>query len=150
MKNYSILFLIFLFASCNWAKEKTIKTVNKTGELVAEGGSEFVEGFKKGIEKNIQQQIKIAESLTAKGVATSKVSYSETDSSTLISIYIIFNENFNGGISMNLFDQENLEYGRSIVKYKASKGDAKYIDFSFDKKTEIEKNGKIILDYIVE
>ena len=57
MKTYFILFTIFLFASCNWAKEKTINTVNKTGELVAEGGSEFVEGFKKGIEKDIQEQI---------------------------------------------------------------------------------------------
>ena len=149
MKNYIILISLFILTSCNWAKEKTINTVNKTGELVAEGGSEFVEGFKKGIEKNIQGQIVVSENLKSKGISTSKITYTETDSSTLISIYFIFDQDFEGGISAKLFDKENMEYGRTFTKQIAKKGEAFYIEFNFDKKTQIEKNGKLLLDFLI-
>ena len=38
-----------LFGACNWAKHKAKETVNKTGEVVAQTGSEFVNGVSKGI-----------------------------------------------------------------------------------------------------
>lgn len=38
--------------SCNWAKEKTKETANKTGEVVATAGSEFANGVAKGVEKH--------------------------------------------------------------------------------------------------
>ena len=45
---YLFIILAFTFSSCNWAKQKTKETVNKTGEVVAKTGSEFVNGVSKG------------------------------------------------------------------------------------------------------
>ena len=44
---YLLIILALTFASCNWAKQKTKETVNKTGEVVAKAGSEFVNGVSK-------------------------------------------------------------------------------------------------------
>lgn len=37
----TLLILTFATSSCNWAKDKTKKAVNKTGEIVGKTGSEF-------------------------------------------------------------------------------------------------------------
>ncbi len=49
---FVLLFLsICLSVSCNSFKEKSKSTINKAGEVVAEAGSEFADGVKKGLKK---------------------------------------------------------------------------------------------------
>ena len=56
MKNILFIMLIVSLFSCDWAKRKTKETVNKSGEIVAKTGSEFVDGISKGIEKTFQNE----------------------------------------------------------------------------------------------
>lgn len=65
---YIILLLTVSLCSCNWAKEKTKDTVNKTGEVVAKAGSEFADGVAKGVEKTFQNKVVVSDKLAKQGL----------------------------------------------------------------------------------
>lgn len=63
---YVVLFFAIAITSCNWAKQKTKETVNKTGEAVGKAGSEFASGVIKGVEKTFTNEVKFSDELTKK------------------------------------------------------------------------------------
>jgi uncharacterized protein with FMN-binding domain len=147
MKNLFFVTLI-LFASCNWFKEKTKQTVNKTGEVVAQTGSEFVDGVTKGVEKSFKNNILISDDLKQKGISVGKVIINSSDTSTdnILTAYLIFDKDLNQILVAKVFNDDNKEYGRATKQIKAKKGEAKYIDFVFDKRTNIDGRGQINIE----
>ncbi|MEN9521656.1 MAG: hypothetical protein RL065_33 [Bacteroidota bacterium] len=145
----NIVFIGFvLLASCNWFKEKTKETVNKTGEVVAQTGSEFVDGVSKGVEKSFKNEIIISDDLKQKGLNVGKVIINSSDTSTdnILTAYLIFDKDFNQNLVVKIFNDDNKEYGRVTKEIKTKKGEAKYFDFVFDKRTNIDGRGKIIVE----
>lgn len=142
---YLIFTVAIITASCNWAKQKTKETVNKTGEVVGKAGSEFANGVAKGVEKTFENEVKISERLTRQGLQSGKTIINSTDSSTdnVITAYLIFNENIDQEITVKVLTPAGQEYGRVKQKIKGKKGDANYIDFVFDKRTNIDGKGTI-------
>ncbi|MBS1915947.1 MAG: hypothetical protein JST87_06690 [Bacteroidetes bacterium] len=147
MKNISVI-LLLIFVSCNWAKQKTKETVNKTGEVVGKAGSEFANGVSKGIEKTFQNEVVIPDDLKNKGFKTGKIIIRSSDSTTdnILSAYLIFDNDFEQDITIKVFSQEGQEYGRATQHIKGQKGEAKYVDFIFDKRTDIDGKGKLAFD----
>ena len=147
MKHLFII-LVFTTLSCNWAKQKTKETVNKAGEVAAKAGSEFADGVKKGVEKTFTNEVILSDHLKKNGVHTGKIIISGTDSTSdnIASVYLIFDATFDENISVKLLNEEGVEYGRTSVKISAQKNEAKYIDFVFDKRTNIDSKGKLIFD----
>jgi len=145
---YSFIILTLLFLSCNWAKQKTKETVNKAGEVAAKTGSEFVDGVAKGVEKTFQHEIVISDELKKQGIETGKIIIRNTDSATdnLLSAYIIFDKDFNKNITIKVINDEGQEYGRATQNLQGKKGEAKYVDFLFDKRTNIESRGKLLFE----
>jgi hypothetical protein len=145
MKPVLLLSVIFLSASCNSFKEKTKSTINKAGEVVAEAGSEFADGVKKGVEKTFTTQAVLSADLTGKGLQTGKIIISSTDSTTdnIVSAYLIFNGDINQPVTLKVFTDAGQEYGRVTQPVKGSKGEARYVDFIFDKRTNIDGKGKL-------
>ena len=147
MKQLQIFALIMsvICASCNWTKEKTKEAANKTGEAVAKTGAEFVDGVSKGIEKSFSNEIIISEKLKADGLQTGKMLITGTDSTTdnILSAYLIFEKPFNQEITVKVFDEQGLEYGRLSKPVSGITGEGKYFDFVFDKRTNIDGRGKI-------
>jgi uncharacterized cupredoxin-like copper-binding protein len=143
-----IILCIILFASCNWFKEKTKQTVNKTGEVVAQTGSEFVDGVSKGVEKSFDNEIKITDEVRKKGLSIGKVIINSSDTSTdnILTAYLIFDNDFNQSLVVKVFNTDKKEYGRVTKEIKAKKGEAKYIDFVFDKRTNIDGRGQINIE----
>ncbi len=137
-----------ILVSCNWAKDKAKETVNKTGEIVAKTGSEFVNGIQKGVEKTFSNEVEIAEKLKAKRIKSGKILINSTDSSSdnIITVYFIFEDNFSQSITAKVFDEKGLEYGRANAMVIGKSGDAKYFDFNFDKRTNIDSKGKIVFE----
>ena len=133
------------FASCNWAKEKTNQTVNKAGEVVAKTGSEFAEGFKKGVEKTLQHTLQLSDELKKKGLSTGKVIITSSDSASdhILSAYLIFDQPIEQAVTLTLFSEDQQEYGRITQTIKGQKGEAKYIDFVFDKRTHINEKSTV-------
>jgi len=146
MRSSVILFFVALtITSCNWSKEKAKEAANKTGEVVAKTGSEFADGVSKGIEKSFSNEIILSEALTKNGIKTGKIIIRSTDSTTdnIISAYLIFEKDFDQKVLVKVFDENGLEYGRTTQTVTAKANEARYFDFVFDKRTNIDGKGKI-------
>jgi hypothetical protein len=143
-----LFFAVSLFAfSCNRAKQKAKDAINKTGETVGAGVSEFADGVKEGVTKTFDCRLELSKDLAASGVSTGKFSieYDSATASKLI-VYFIFEKDFNKTVSAKVFDTENKEYGRTSLTISGKAGEAKYFDFFFDKRTDIESRSKILFE----
>lgn len=143
-----VLGAALIFSSCNWAKQTTKETVNKTGEVVAKTGSEFVNGVSKGIEQTFQNEVIMSEELKAQGLKSGKIVILGTDSSTdnILSVYFIFDKDFERNVCIKVISSEGQEYGRKTMLVKGSRNEAGYYDFVFDKRTNIDSKGKLTIE----
>lgn len=146
MKYYIIVLITLLLSSCNWAKQKTKQTVNKTGEVVAKAGSEFVNGVSKGIEKTFDNEIELPDDIKNQGIELGKILITSSENATdnIVSIYFIFNNDFEKELILKVVNESGQEYGRKTELVNGKKGEAKYIDFIFDTRTNIDSKGKLI------
>ena len=53
---------------------------------------------------------------------------------------------FKQNVSVKVFDQNGQEYGRVSLLVEAKKGEAKYFDFIFDQRTNIESKSKFVIE----
>ena len=74
-----------------------------------------------------------------------KIINPEALSSELLTAYLIFDQDFRQNVTVKVYDQNGFEYGRTNVDIDAKQGEAKYIDFPFDKRTEIENKSKFVI-----
>ena len=148
MKNIFLFISITLLTSCNWFKQKGKEVANKTGEAAATVSSEFVEGASKGIEKTFVNEVVFADGLKKSGIQPGKIIITSSDSATddIVRAYLIFNNDFQKEITVKVFSPEGIEYGRVKEIISAKKDEAKYIDFVFDKRTNIDSKGKITFE----
>jgi hypothetical protein len=145
---YIFLIFVITLVSCDWVKQKTKETVNKSGEIVAKTGSEFANGISKGVEQTFTAEVNIDSKLLDKGISTGKIVIRGTDTTNdnIVSVYLIFNKPFNQKITAKVFTQDGLECGRVTQTVVGNKDDAKYVDFVFDKRTNIDLKGKIVFN----
>lgn len=134
---------IALCSSCN-IKDNAKKAINKTGETVGKVGGEFAGGVADGVTQTFQSTLTISEDLQKQGLSSGKFTINE-DTHT-ISIYLIFNKDISKTITAKVFDKEWAEYGRCNTEVAAKKGDAKFIDFRFDDRTDFEMNSNFVLE----
>ena len=148
MKKILTILILTSLSSCNWFKEKTKETINKSGEIVSKTGSEFINGVSKGVEKTFKNKIEISEELKKLGLNAGKIviNNSENGTNNILSIYLIFENKMEKHVTVKVFDENNQEYGRITKIIKGNNGEAKYIDFEFDKRTNINGKGKINLE----
>lgn len=144
--------IIFLFVvsaallSCGNAKEK----IKGAGEKVGEGTSEFFSGVAEGVDNTRQCKVELAPSFTAHGISMGKftVHAPETDakSNNMVSIYLMFEQDFRGPVTLKVFDPKGLEYGRLNQEIAGTKGQATFFDFIFDPRTDIEPGSRIVVE----
>lgn len=140
--------LILAVSSCDWAKNKTKKAINKTGEIVGKTGSEFGDGIYKGVKNTFENDVKISDQLTAKGLEFGEIIVKSTASATdnILTVYVIFNKNFDQEITIKVFNENGKEYGRLTKKVKGEKGEARHIDFTFNNQVNIGAKGNITIE----
>lgn len=139
-------------SSCLHFGEKTkdvaLKASADVGEAVGKTSSEFVKGVKEGIDETFGCKVVLSENLVNGGLSTGKY-FITNDSSTAtknkVSVYLIFSKDFTGTITAKVTDEANMEYGRKPVQVKAKQGDAFFVDYIFDKRTDIESRSTITL-----
>jgi hypothetical protein len=145
---YLLIIIAITVTSCNWAANKTKHAVNKTGEVVAKAGSEFVQGASKGVEQTFRNEVVLSDALERAGLSTGKITINSTDSSTdnILTAYLIFQNDFDRKVRVRVLDDAGQEYGRTTQTIKGTAGEAKYIDFVFDKRTNIDSKGKVVFE----
>lgn len=153
MRKISVVLMImsvftFTMTSCNWVKNKSKETVNKAGEIVGRTGSEFGDGIYKGVKKTFENDIKIADQLKNKGVEFGEVLINSTDSTTdnVLTVYVIFKEDFDQEITFKIFNESGKEYGRLTQNIKGEKDKPQHFDFVFDKHVNIGIKGNITIE----
>ena len=139
--------LIFSF-SCDKVKEKTKETINKSGEVVGKASTEFIEGVTEGVDRSLDCSILLSEPLIKKGVEKGKFTIHNLSEghNNLLSLYLIFNKDVKGDIWVKVYCKKGLEVGRSMLNIEAKSNDAKYFDFNFDKRTNIEVKSLISIE----
>jgi hypothetical protein len=144
----AILCLSLLVFSCNRVKDKTMEMINKGGETAGKTATEFFEGVTEGVDKTLQCEVSVSQTLKEKGLRTGKFSI-ESDSldgrNNVFTVYLIFDKDFNGPITAFTFDKNGAENGRSTLQVEGESGEARFVDFYFDKRTYIEAKSKIML-----
>lgn len=137
-----------LLTSCNWFKQKTKDTVHKAGEVTAKAGSEFADGVAKGVEKTFENEVSFSDELSKQGLKAGRVLVLNSDSATdnVLSAYLIFDADLDRKLIVKVFDEKGLEYGRLVQQVTGHKGEARYVDFIFDKRTNIDGKGKLTFE----
>ena len=128
--------------SCNQLKDKTKQAINKTGETVGKGASEFFNGVAEGVHQTFQCRVELADSLSVAGLGFGKLKIAGEPGANdnILTVYLIFNNDFSRELSVKVFDESGNEYGRTRLQVDGKKGTAAYADFVFDKRVEIENN----------
>ena len=144
----SILAVLVLIVSCGRIKEKAKETINKSGETVGKTATEFFEGFSEGIDKTLQCEVSLSQSLMDKGLKTGKfaIENAEGGSNNQLTIYLIFDKDFKSSVTAKAFDKNGLEIGRTKIDIEGKANEAGYFDFIFDKRSQIEVKSKIVLE----
>jgi len=144
----TILIILLLLFSCNRIANKTKEGINKGGEVVGESATEFFEGVSEGVDKTLECKIVLSDDLQIKGLKTGVYDIESLTSgnNNKLTLYIIFDENFNKNVIAKAFNKSGLEIGRSTTTISGKKGDANYFDFLFDERTDIGFRNKITLE----
>lgn len=143
------IMLIGLVFSCSRVGNTAKKAINKSGEVIGKGASEFIEGVKEGVDKTLDCKIILSQKLKNSGIQTGKFSINNDSidgKNNVLTIYLIFDKKFNGEIIAKVNDKTDLEFGRKKMNIEGEEGEAKYIDFIFDKRTYIEAKSKITIE----
>ena len=144
-----LLLLIGACISCTRVKNTAKEVLNKSGEAVGSSSSEFIEGITEGVQRTIDCEIILSDKLKEKGIETGKFSVhndSIGNANNVLALYLIFNKDFEGEIMAKALDKKGLEFGRCKLKLEGTEGDAKFVDFVFDKRTNIEVKSKIYIE----
>ncbi|MEO8147407.1 MAG: hypothetical protein ABI723_07210 [Bacteroidia bacterium] len=141
---FGILSLSLLLLSCNSAHEK----INQVSEKVGQAGGEVIKSVSTGVEKAFDIKVELSEILKSQGINLGKVTVSNDSAGTdnKVSVYIIFTNDFNGTVTMKAFDNKNLEMGRVKINLDMKKDDAKFVDFRFDSRTNIDTDSKLTIE----
>jgi len=140
------LFSLAFLVTCSSDSAK--KNISKAGDVAGQAVGEFVSGVSSGVQKAFDMTIELPKSLEAKGVKFGKITVKNDTEGTdnLLTVYFIFDKNFDETLVAKVFDRKGLEMGRVRQKVTGAKGDAKFVEFHFDKRTNIDVDSKITIE----
>jgi hypothetical protein len=129
-------------------KETANKAINKSGQLAGEAAGELASGLGEGVENAFELSASVSDGLRGNGLSTGKTLLSSTaeGSDNLLSVYVVFEKDFNGTVVAKVFDGKNLEMGRCAATVAGKQNEARYVDFTFDKRTNIDHDSKVTLE----
>ena len=74
-----------------------------------------------------------------------RVLYDSNGTDNVLTVYIIFNEDINDTLTVRAFDGD-LEMGRAHAAVVGKRKDAVFVDFYFDKRTNIDSKNRLTLE----
>ena len=149
MKKIIILSVLFFsLASCTRIKNGAKNGIAAAGEIVGEGSSAFVDGVSKGVEDRFECTVSLQKKVEAAGVKQQKfeVRSDSAGQRNTLAVYLIFETHFNQDVTVRVTDAKGLEYGRLVQNVSAVAGEARFVDFKFDKRTSLESKSHFILE----
>jgi len=144
----SILVIAVAFGMTACSSSSIKDKINKTGDVAGQVAGEFMEGASKGVVKAFDVKVDLSPTLMEKGIQFGKATVSSDTVGTdnLLVLYVIFNKDFDGSLTAKAFDDQSLEMGRVTIPVTGKKNDAMFIEFHFDKRTNIDSKNKLSVE----
>lgn len=140
-----LIMIALLAASCSGEKVK--EKINRAGDVAGQAVGELATGVSSGVEKVMGVRVEVSAPLAAKGIRLGKVTVSDSlEAGQVLNVYTIFDQAFDTTITAKVYDQEQVEMGRSRVKVTAAKDEARFIGFTFDRRTGLDHHCQVILE----
>ncbi len=155
LNRFVFLFGIVFLSSCGCSKEepaeekKSGNIVGSAGDKIGQSVGNFAKGVKEGVEKVSGPQIQLSDALIASKITAGKAIINDTKEGkdNKLSIYLIFDSNAPlTTVIAKVYDNNDLEMGRTTIQVKPKAGDAGYYDFLFDARTNLDNDCRIVLD----
>jgi len=101
---------------------------------VSEGIGEVFKGASEGFDESLTKVSVVLKDSLANYAELGRTGKHTCDSTkeTSVSVYMIFNKEFEGKVLLKAYDGDNVELGRKSVQLKMSEDSAAYVDFKFD------------------
>ncbi|WP_299117133.1 hypothetical protein [uncultured Winogradskyella sp.] len=140
--------MCLVFVSCNKIADKTKEGINKSGEVVGKTATEFIEGVSEGVDKTLECEITLSKELKTKGLSKGvyNIEGQPIGNNNKLTIYLIFNQDFDSDIIAKAYNKDGLEIGRAKTNISGKKDEAGYFNFKFDELTDIGFRNKITLE----
>jgi len=135
--------LLFLFSCHSSVKEK----INTVGDAAGETAGEFFKGVGKGIDNALEVKITHPKYITERGLEFGKTTVSSNGGTdNVLSVYILFKKDFKGRLTSKVFDTKGQETGRTAADVEGKAGEARFTDFVFDTRTNIDSDYRITIE----
>lgn len=146
IQTLSIVGIYALTLSCRTdsGNEKLANASKNVGQSAAK----VVSGLKSGIEKVAKINIELSENLKTRGLSLGKTKLDSKNGGrhNMLNVYVIFDKKINKNVTVKVYNNQNEEIGRTKSMISGDAGDAKYFDFIFDKRTNIDRDFKIVME----
>lgn len=146
MKQLIILVLLLWIFSCSTDNIK--EGINKVGDAAGQTAGEFIEGAAKGVEKAFDVKVTLPENLKQHGIEFGKtyVTSDTIGTDNLLMVYVIFNKPYTDTLVAKVFDDQHLEMGRVSSVVSGLQNEAKFVEFHFDKRTNIDSKNVLTVE----
>lgn len=143
-----LFFALLLVSACGKINSKAKQTIGKSGEVVGKSATELVDGIVSGIDKSLACELTLSEQLELAGLSTGvfTIEHQEKGENNVLTVYFIFDKDFDQFIQIKSFNKEGKETGRVNKELKGVKGSAGYYEFLFDSRTVINSKSKITIE----
>ena len=143
-----LLPLLILFALCSCSGSSVKEKINGAGDAAGQTAGEFFKGVGKGIDEVMELNITSPPYIAQRGLEFSQATLNSNGEGTdnVLNVYVIFKKDYKGNLLSKVFDNKGREAGRATVDLEGKAGEAKYIDFEFDKRTNIDTDYKIVIE----
>jgi hypothetical protein len=140
--------ILVVLACCSCSSENIKEKINKTGDVAGQAIGEFTSGVTSGVEKAIEPKIEINDALAKQGLTFGKsfITTDSADGENILNIYIIYNVDFTGSLTAKAYDSKGLEMGRVKLAVEGKKEEAGYLEFRFDKRTDMDNDSRITIE----
>ena len=100
------------------------------------------------IEKVAKINIDLSENLKTRGLSLGKTKLDSKNGGrhNMLNVYLIFDKKISRIVLAKVLNNQNEEIGRTKTQISGDAGEAKYVDFIFDKRTNIDRDFKIIVE----
>ena len=143
-----LLVSLFIFTSivcsCSHVKEKVKQGAHKAGEA----GGTVLKEVGSGVSEAFNISATLSEPLQQAGLALGKntVSSDVDASDNILNLYVIFNKDFTGDVTVKVFDSKNAEMGRVKQTLTGKKDEARFFAIKFAAQTNIDTDSKITIE----
>jgi hypothetical protein len=99
--------------------------------------------------QSIAGKIQVSDDLKSKGFKFGKYAIEKgngSDNFNVLHVYVSFNNDAKEMVNVRVYDKKENEYGRTSKKVKGKNGDAKWIDFEFDSRTNLEDGSRFEIE----